>query len=85
MVHEELSIAMPPAIVSKRDPRVDVLRGLAQRSGERENICERNAGPLRGAGSASTPRLRARDVADSDQTRPPVARALERRGDLARR
>src|ERR1700719_147073 len=29
IVREELRIAMPPAIVSKRDPRVDVVRGLA--------------------------------------------------------
>ena len=59
------------------------MRGLAQRASERKHVGERDAGPRRGTSSARTPRLLARDVADGDQTRAPVTRALQRRGHLA--
>jgi hypothetical protein len=57
----------------------DVLR-LGQRAGERQHVGERDAGPRRRAGRARTPRRLARDVADRDQARAPVAGALQRRG-----
>ena len=57
--------------------------GFGQRSGEREHVRERDAGPGRGAGRPWPPRRLARDVADGDQARTPVAGALQRRGHLA--
>jgi hypothetical protein len=59
-------------------PEADVRRA-AQRTGEREHIAERDAGPGRRAGRARTPRRLARNIADGDQTRAPVAGALQRR------
>ena len=50
-----------------------------QRPGERDHVGERDAGPRRRAGRARTPRRLARDVADRDQARAPVAGALQRR------
>ena len=54
--------------------------GLAPRTGEREHIGERDAGPDRSTGRAGTPGLLARELANGDQARAAVAGALERRG-----
>jgi hypothetical protein len=56
------------------------MRRVAERAGEREHVGERDAAPRRGPRRAGTPRRLARDVADGDQTRAPIAGALQRRG-----
>jgi hypothetical protein len=59
------------------------VRRLAQRLRDGEDVGERDAAPRRGPRRPGPPGRLAGDVADGEQARAPVPRALERRGHLA--